>query len=596
METEDQAKMSEIRTSRVGPVLRHLLAALVTFTVLPYCWARSIVFWMSSGGPENFFFYLLVGSFALLIPVTYGLGRRFQRPKTKYWVMAGVVAGWLGVNTALILLNVSTDLPYWQLIPGFLPATLFAIWVAWIGYFPWSWRARLSVLAVTALLMIPFFAIYRVAGLTGNGKVIFAFRSTAPPKFEPLDVSESSSQVRSASVELHVQPGDFPQFLGPNRDGVVEDVALDPDWDARPPKLLWRHRVGLGWSGFAIVGDFALTQEQRNEFECVVCYDWSSGAEVWVHQDDTNYDAQLGGPGPRATPTIRDNHVYTWGATGLLNCLDGSTGKPIWSKNVLEESGTQNLTYGISTSPLVTESLVYIGSTGSNGPSLVAYDRETGEQACGGGDSRISYSSPILTQIAGIPQILNFARDGLFSHAPSTGEVLWQHAWSNNSGVNASQPLQLHGKANQIFLSTGYGKGSTLIDVSLASDGQWQVETSWTSRQMKTKFTTATIHGDYVYGLDNGIFQCVSLETGASVWKRGRYGHGQILKVGDYILVQAEQGDVILVQPDPDKLIELGRIPALSSKTWNTLAYAHGKLLVRNDREAACYELPIAAE
>jgi outer membrane protein assembly factor BamB len=134
-----------------------------------------------------------------------------------------------------------------------------------------------------------------------------------------------------------------------------------------------------------------------------------------------------------------------------------------------------------------------------------------------------------------------------------------------------------------------------LINVK-QTDGQWQITSEWTSKRMATKFTTAAIIGDYVYGLDNGIFACISLKTGELAWKKGRYGHGQILRVGDLILVQAEKGSVVLVRPDPEKLIELGQIPALSSKTWNTLAFAHGKLIVRNDLEAACYELPLAEE
>ncbi len=581
--------------SRSLAIVRYVAAWAVTLSILPYTWGRTIIFWMSEGTPEPFYLKLLLATVAGLAVLTYGVGSKFTRTRTRYLLLGAVVASWLAVNVALIWLRAGTFISRFYLVPGFLPATLFVLWLSWIGFLPWKWPARLAVTAVTALLLLPFFMTYRVAGLTGDGKVDFAFRATAPREFVAENPARGGSSVGGAGIELVATDGDFPQFLGPDRNGVVTGVALSRDWEAQPPKLLWRQPVGYGWSGFSIVGNYALTQEQRNQKECVVCYDASTGLEVWVHEDSAHFDSSLGGPGPRATPTVRDNRVYTFGATGVLSCLDGSNGEAIWAKNVVEDADASNLTYGTSASPLVTDKYVMIGLTGRNGPSLVAYARETGEQVFAEGDWKTSYSSPVLTTVAGVPQILNFTSSGLISHDPQTGKVLWRHRFGNDQGINASQPLLVPGTDDQIFLGTGYGVGSTLINVK-QTDGQWTTDAVWTSNRMATKFTTATIVGQYVYGLDNGIFACIDLRSGKHVWKRGRYGHGQILRVGDLILVQTEKGPVVLVEPNPDKLIELGEIPALSSKTWNTLAFARGKLIVRNDLEAACYELPLAKE
>ncbi|QDU47666.1 outer membrane biogenesis protein BamB [Symmachiella dynata] len=580
-------------TSRTIAIIRLILAWIGTLSILPYTWGRTIVYWMSQGAPETSFLQLLIATIAGLAVLTYGVGSKFRHPRTKYVLLGCVVASWLAANVALIWTNSGTVISRFSLLPGFLPATLFVLWLGWIAFLPWSWPRRFFVTCATAVLLIPFLMIYRVAGLTGDGKVDFAFRTTAQRTFAADKKPQANDAVDPSEHTLNVAPGDFPQFLGPDRNGVITGVDLARDWEANPPQLLWRKPVGYGWSGFSIVGDYALTQEQRNERECVVCYDINTGDEIWVHSDDAFYDSTLGGPGPRGTPTVRDNRVYTWGATGVLDCLDGSTGEAIWSKNVLQEADANNLTYGISSSPLVTDTLVMIGLTGGEHPALVGYDRETGEQVFAAGEWKTSYSSPILVNVDGVPQVLNFTRNGLLSHDPETGQVLWQHKFGNDQGINASQPLMVPGRDDQIFLSSGYGVGSELITVK-QTDGKWNITSEWTSRRMATKFTTAVIDGDHVYGLDNGIFACISLKTGKHVWKKGRYGHGQILQVGDLILVQTEKGPVVLVDPDPEKLIELGRIPALSSKTWNTLAYAHGKLLVRNDLEAVCYELPLA--
>ena len=192
-----------------------------------------------------------------------------------------------------------------------------------------------------------------------------------------------------------------------------------------------------------------------------------------------------------------------------------------------------------------------------------AYDRETGDKIFAEGEWKTSYSSPILTTVAGVPQILNFTRSGLLSHDPRTGKVLWQHQFGNDQGINASQPLLVPGRDDQIFLSTGYGVGSDVDQRQTDRRQMASQDRSGPASGWRPNSRPPLSIGDYVYGLDNGIFACISLKTGELVWKKGRYGHGQILQVGDLILVQAEKGHVVLVQPDPEKLIELGEIPAL---------------------------------
>jgi outer membrane protein assembly factor BamB len=206
----------------------------------------------------------------------------------------------------------------------------------------------------------------------------------------------------------------------------------------------------------------------------------------------------------------------------------------------------------------------------------------------------------MFVTLEGQSQILLANAAGVTSHDFGTGKVLWKFSWANSEGINVAQPVALPA-FNQVLVATGYGKGAAVIRLAAANNeegrlagiGPWSVETIWTnSRVMRTKFTTPVPYRDFVYGLDDGILECIDPKSGKAKWKDGRYGHGQILLAGDRLIVQAENGTVVLVEPSPEKLIERGRVAALSSRTWNNPALAGRMLLVRNDREAACYELP----
>jgi outer membrane protein assembly factor BamB len=400
-------------------------------------------------------------------------------------------------------------------------------------------------------------------------------------------------------VELQESPTDYAGYLGNDRHAWLPDVQLELDWQAHPPRELWRRRVGLGWSAFAVVGDYAVTQEQRGELECVVCYEVQTGRERWVHTDAARFEEALGGDGPRATPAIHAGRVVALGATGILNCLDGATGQRLWSHDILQEHGVNNISWGMAGSPLVVNGLVVVCPGGGDGHSLVAYRLEDGRLAWHAGSDPAAYASPQLTQLAGVPQILILNAAALCAHEPATGRLLWRYAWESGQAIKCSQPLVPADfgnpeRAGQVLISSGYAVGSLLLSVE-QHDNHFTVRPTWpeASRQLRSKFANLVARGDYVYGLDEGILTCIDLATGARRWKGGRYGHGQMILAGDTLLLQAENGDVVLLEAAPDAHRKLADLPALTSKTWNPPALSGRHLLVRNDREAACFELPL---
>jgi len=386
---------------------------------------------------------------------------------------------------------------------------------------------------------------------------------------------------------------DYPEFLGSGRRATLGNRHLARDWTAQPPKQLWRQPIGAAWSSFAVVGPFAVTQEQRGDDELVSCYEVATGKLQWAYSTPGRFSAPLAGVGPRATPTIDGGRVYALGALGHLACLDGETGKPLWEHDIVRESGAHLPQWGKSSSPLIHEGAVIVSAGGPAGKSLLAYDKGDGHLLWGGGDDASSYSSPTLMTLGGQPQIVILNARFVTGHDPSDGHVLWQHVWPDNDTAtpNVSQPIAVGD--DRVLMCKGYGVGSALWHIK-QDGGKWTVEELWRNGNMKTKMTNAVVRDGMAYGLDEGILSCIDIASGAKKWKRGKYGHGQVLLIDDLLLVQSEQGDVALVEATPEGYRELTRFSAVSGQSWNYPALSGNKLLVRSDEEAACYELPLA--
>ncbi len=440
------------------------------------------------------------------------------------------------------------------------------------------WRVKLISAAVAVFGLFLLINLFQFKGVSGDFVPIFEWRWQERPSIFQADSSSISDTQR--------QTTDYPQFLGPNRNGVVTSIKLNLDWETHPPKLVWRRPMGAGWSGFAVVGNNAITQEQEGDWEKVVAYDLHTGEVLWSYQDRARYYAVPAGLGPRATPTISGNRVYSVGSTGILNCLDFETGEQLWTTNIFEENSAEPPPWGISISPLVLDELVIVSAGGA-----VAYHKDTGALAWTGHRTQSGYSSPMLTTLAGTEQIILFNQGLITAHEPRSGQLLWQQLWTAGYAECVSQPVPL--PDNKLLASSGYGVGAKLFQISRNNAGEFNVITLWETLYLKAKFTNIIYYEDYLYGLDDGIFACINPVDGKRQWKRGRYGHGQTLLISDVLLVLTEAGEVVLVEPDPENHREHARFTALKGKTWNTPALAGSYLLVRNDQEAACYELTI---
>lgn len=508
-----------------------------------------------------------------------------------------------------------------MLIVGILLALL------WVAVFS-AWRGvvKAAVLVPALALIGGFIGSIRNIDLDGNVGLTFEF------KWQPTQAERIAAHQAKLAADAGqnnetipaLTPEDMPAYRGVNRDGVVIGPPIRTSWDTAPQPL-WQQPCGGGYASMAIVGDLLVTIEQRDDNETILCYQASTGRELWKYEYPARFWEGMGGPGPRSTPTIDGELVFVQGALGDLVCLELATGKPRWSKNLLTLFDLPNTQWGMTCSPLVVENRIIANAGGRRGDGLVAFDRSTGDVLWAGAglslpltdstdsataaspvaddaghakvaesdQNRPGYSSPTLVTIHGVRQILNFDGTGVRGCDVDTGKSLWFYPHENGPAVNAAQPILFDD--GRVFISCSYTIGCAMVQVAYTED-VWSATKLWANTNMRCKMTSPILFEGYLYGLDEGYLTCLAPQTGDRSWKRSRegaYQHGQLLLTNGIIVALAEDGRCVFVKPNPQKLEELGQFAALSSdyKTWNPPALVRGKLYVRNHHDMACYDL-----
>ncbi len=486
--------------------------------------------------------------------------------------------------------------------------------------------ARRVVIAAAIVLPAAAAMPLRIAGVAGNGVAAFEWRwtetseqrlltraggepaggglrerpavargdggSSTPVGDAPAPADDpvaSESDVAAAGEPVPEPELLWPGFRGAERDGTVGGVRIATNWSASAPVLMWRRPVGPGWGSFAISGDTLYTQEQRGPDEVVIAYNVLTGEPVWRHRDPARLEDPMGGPGPRATPSLGTDAVFTFGATGILNALDPDTGSVLWSRDAARDLSAAIPTWGFSSSPLLIDDLVIVAVGGT----LAAYGRTDGRPRWVGPAGGDSYSSPQAVAIDGVMQVLLMDAAGTVSVAPNTGKALWTHPWNVRLPVlPIVQPARLADGGVLLGDSTF---GIRRLAATLRDDA-WTVTERWASNGLKPYFNDFVVHRGHAYGFDGSILAAVDLADGVRTWKGGRYGQGQLVLLPDQdvLVVLAEDGELALVRAAPDGFTELARVPALSGKTWNHPVLVGDILLVRNGEEMAAFRLALA--
>ena len=456
-----------------------------------------------------------------------------------------------------------------------------------------SWNARRIGLVVVLGLVWSVFPLLRWKCVDGwlVGDVEWRWQSDE----SQFLASAPTATLPISAEQVKLQPGDWPGFRGPNRDSRLSGVSINPNWDKVPPKLLWKKRIGPGWSSCVVIGKRLFTQYQHADDEVVACFDTETGDLFWTQKTPGRFWDNLGDAGPRATPTFHDGKIYAFGATGVLTCLNAANGERIWSHDVKEDAGAKLPKWGYSSSPLVMQGIVTVYA-GAPHKAMLGYDAESGKLVWSAGEGRKSYSSPHPARLGGVDQVLLSTELGLGGYRPKTGELLWHHDWPTDGLVRCVQPAVVDD--NTVLLGTGVDHGTRKISVK-QKDDKWETVAGWTTLAIKPHFNDLVIHKGHAYGFDSGFFTCIDLARGKPKWReRGEgegYGNGQVLLLVDQellLVITEQKSKVCLIDASPAGHFEHpGRFQAFEGKTWNHPVIAHGKLFVRNAAWIACYEL-----
>lgn len=440
-------------------------------------------------------------------------------------------------------------------------------------------RLRRISLIIIVVISSGFWTLLRTDGMTGDAKQDITWRWASTHE-DHLTELESNTQTIQLNDSIFMnKEAEWPGFRGKERNGIIRGLQIETNWTVNAPVEIWRKPIGPGCSSFAVFENLIFTQEQRDEYELVTCYNLLNGEIIWSHEDSARFWDSHAGAGPRATPTFRKGKIYTLGGTGILNALQAKNGDLIWSVNVAEDAKTEHSGWGYCASPLISDNLLIIAAVGK----LMAYDIETGNLIWEGNDYGDGYSSPHFYTSRDKTQILLMSAGGLVSVNPADGKELWKYEWEVDSRI--VQPAFCE---NGDIIIT-HSSGESFKRLSLSETGVKEV---WSTKSMRVNFNDMVIHKGHAYGYEGMKLVCVNLKDGSRKWKEGRYG-GQMLLLADQdlLIILSEKGEIALVNADPETFTELHRIHAIEGKTWNHPVIVNDILLVRNTKEMLALKL-----
>ncbi|MBI2807274.1 MAG: PQQ-like beta-propeller repeat protein [Planctomycetes bacterium] len=421
------------------------------------------------------------------------------------------------------------------------------------------------------------------------GVAFYYYRQRDREEADPLRVEELATIKFS---DPNATTRDWPQWRGPNRDGVSTEINLLTAWPKDGPKKLWEAKTGEGFASVAIAKGRAFTIFQDGGNESVVAWDANSGREVWRFSYPCAYTNSYGN-GPRSTPSVDGKFLYSVGATGKMYCLESETdnpaGKLVWSKDLLKEFAAANLRWGVSFSPLVVDDRVLVMPGGPNGNALAALDKRTGEVLWKKHDDQASYSSPVAATFHGKPQILFLTGARLVSVAPDTGEEFWHFPWPIQLQCNIATPIVMD---DYVFISTGYGKGCAMLKIDQGGAGG-QPSLVYKNRRMRNHFSSCVRYKDHVYGFDDSNLACLNLRTGERTWEERGFDKGSVLLVGDQLIVYGANGILALAEANPQKYVEKSRFQFSTQhqRCWSVPVLSHGLLYVRDQEKLVCFDV-----
>ena len=377
----------------------------------------------------------------------------------------------------------------------------------------------------------------------------------------------------------------WPQWRGPNRDGISKETGLLKQWPGDGPPLVWKAiGAGRGYSSFSVANGKLYTLGLRGDREFVIAFNVADGKEAWATAHGGKFENDRG-DGPRGTPTVDGDRVYALGGNGDLSAVDAKTGKLIWSKNVLKEFGGSNITWGISESPLIMGNKVLVNAGGPEA-SIVALNKNDGSVIWKSQSDKAGYSSAIPLQVNGSTQVVFFTARRALGLDVNDGKLLWEYVKPANRVANVATPIA---RGNRIFISSDYGTGGGVVEIK--PDGK--AEEIYFTNDMRNHHSSSVLVGDHLYGFSSNILTAMRFDSGEIAWRDRSVGKGSLVFADGHLYLFSENGVVGLVEATPGGYREKGRfrIQQDSLPTWTHPVVVGGRLYLRDQDTIYAYDV-----
>ncbi len=393
-----------------------------------------------------------------------------------------------------------------------------------------------------------------------------------------------TATILSFCVALTAAAGDWSCYRGPNHDGISTETGWTTQWPAGGPKQLWKTTLGTGFATMSISQGRVYSMGNEKETDTVFCLDANTGSVQWKYSYPCKLDPNSFEGGPCATPTVDGNAVYTCSRYGDVFAFEAASGKVIWQKKILQETGAKRPTWGLAGSALVSDNLILlnVGSTGC------ALEKATGKtvwssQGTGG------YSTPVPYAHNGQKAVALLSSSSVVAVSVADGRKLWEFPWKTSYDVNATDPIIA---GDKVFVSTGYGRGCVLLQMS-----DNNVTKLWENKNMKNHYANCVLVGDYVYGFDGQAggakLKCLELKTGAAKWEQDGLSAGGLMVVDGKLVALADGGKLVVAEASPAAFKQLAAFTPLSGKCWTMPVLANGRIFARNNKagELVCLDV-----
>jgi len=385
-----------------------------------------------------------------------------------------------------------------------------------------------------------------------------------------MKIAPCLALVAFSAIAFELRANDWPNYLGPDHNGISKETGWSANWPADGPKVLWKAKVGLGFASFAVANGRVYTTGNAEKEDTVFCFDANTGAEGWKFAYEAPLDAKYYQGGTSATPSVDGDRVYTFSKRGVVHCFDAARGTILWTKNVATELNAKFPEWYFAGSVLIDGDLAILNA----GTAGAALDKRTGKVIWSSGTEAAGYSTPVPFNAGSDRAVMLAIKQDVVAVRVKDGKELWRFPWKTQYDVNAASPI-LNG--NKAFISSGYNHGAGVFDISANPPRK-----IWENKNLRTHLATAILWKDHLYGIDENQLRCLAFATGEVKWTDKASGKGALMMADGKLIVLSERGELLVAEASPAGFNPISRAQVLGKTCWAAPVLANGRIYCRN--------------